>query len=172
MNRFRVVGCALSLLLASGAAAQDREQPNLVADVVKGVLLDPTTYAPAVITWEATRLDWNSSQVFFRNGYTEHNPNFTLSGRGDDVAMGYSQGNRQILMDAFANLQVSVVNNLSTRIVEHMLVPRYPNHRKLVRTLGWVERSMVASFLTYQMSAVHFRQWQENEQRAQTLGLR
>ena len=172
MTRVRILAAALVLFAATGVSAQDRDQPNVVTDVVKGVLLDPTTYAPAIITWEATRLDWQSSQVFFRNGFTETNPNFTRSGRSNDVAIGYADGNRQILIDAFANLQVSLVNNVSTRVVEHWLVPKYPNHRKLVRTLGWIERSLVASYLTYQMSAVHFQQWRANEQRAQALGLR
>jgi hypothetical protein len=174
MIRVRVLAAVLTVTLsaAAGASAQDRDQPNIVADVAKGVLLDPTTYAPAIITWEATHLDWRSSQVFFRNGFSEQNPNFTLSGRSNDVAISYADGNRQILMDVFANLQVSLVNNVSTRVVEHWLVPRCPSHRKLVRTLGWVERSVVASLLTYQMSAVHFQQWRDNEQRARALGLR
>src|SRR3954464_12235937 len=113
MIRVRVLAAAvaLTLLAAAGVSAQDRDQPNIVADVAKGVLLDPTTYAPAIITWQATRLDWRSSQVFFRNGFTEQNANFTLSGRSNDTAISYADGNRQILMDAFANLQVSLVNN-------------------------------------------------------------
>jgi len=173
MNRLRLIVVALTLLgIPAGVGAQDKDQPNIVVDVAKGVLLDPTTYAPAIITWQATRLDWRSSQVFFRNGYTEQNPNFTLSGRSNDVAIGYADGNHQILIDALANLQVSLVNNISTRVVEHVLVPRYPNHRKLVRTLGWIERSLVASYLTYQMSSIHFQQWRDNEQRAVALGLR
>jgi hypothetical protein len=172
MRAFRVAAAALMLLAAAGASAQEKESPGLIADVAKGVLLDPTTYAPAVITWEATRLDWRSSQVFFRNGFYEQNPNFTLSGRGNDTAITYAEGNRQILMDAFANLQVSLLNNASTRVVEHWLVPRYPNHRKLVRTLGWIERGAVASYLSYRMSAVHFEQWRDNDRRAQQMGIK
>ena len=172
MQTVRVLVVALTLIGATSASAQDKDQPSLVADVARGVLLDPTTYAPAIITWEATRLDWRSSQVFFRNGFHEQNPNFTLSGRGNDIAVGYAEGNRQILIDAFANLQVSLVNNVSTRVVEHWLVPRYPNHRKLVRTLGWIERGAVASYLSYRMSAVHLSQWRDNEQRARQMGIR
>src|SRR3954464_4884484 len=101
MIRVRVLAAAvaLTLLAAAGVSAQDRDQPNIVADVAKGVLLDPTTYAPAIITWEATRLDWRSSQVFFRNGFTEQNPHFILSGRGNDIAIGNADCNRHNLID-------------------------------------------------------------------------
>jgi hypothetical protein len=160
----------VTLLWAPSVRAQDRAPRSLVPDVVKQVLLDPTTYAPAIVAWTATRLDWQSSQVFFQNGWSEHNARFTVSGLGDDTAMGYGAGNRQILTDAFANLQVSVVNNVSSRVMEDVLMPRHPKHRQLIRAIGWIERSAMASYLTYRLSAGHFRQWQENERRAQRLG--
>jgi hypothetical protein len=75
-------------------------------------------------------------------------------------------------MDALANLQLSVLHNLSERLVEHLLLPRYPRHRKLIRTLGWIERSAVASYWTYRLSAGHLRQWQENERLAREFGYR
>jgi hypothetical protein len=84
--------------------------------------------------------------------------------------MSYGAGNRRILLDAVANLQLSMLNNASERVVERLLLPRFPNHRTLVRTLGWIERSVVASYWTYRLSAGHFRQWQENGRRAQQLG--
>ncbi len=166
----RVIAVALMMLLASSVSAQDQDRASFVPDVVKKVILDPTTYAPAVVAWEAMRLDWRTSQVFFQNGWSERNPRFTVSGLKDDVAVGYAAGNRQILTDAFANLRLSLVNNASERVVERLLLPRYPNHRKLLRTIGWIERSAMASFWSYRLSAGHFRQWQENQRRAQQLG--
>lgn len=141
-----------------------------MGDVVKKVALDPTTYAPAIVAWTATQLDWQSSQVFFRNGWFEHNSRFTVSGRHDDIAIGYAAGNRQILTDALAVLQVSMVNNVSERVIERMLMRRYPNHRKLLRTIGWIERSAMASYWSYKLSAGHLRQWQKNERLVRQLG--
>jgi hypothetical protein len=171
MSLSHVIVVALIMLMTSSVSAQDQEHASFVPDVVKKVILDPTTYAPAIVAWEATRLDWRSSQVFFQIGWFEHNPRFTASGRGDDTAMGYAAGNRQILTDAMANLQLSLVNNVSERVMERLLMPRYPNHRRLLRTIGWIERSAMASYWSYLLSADHFRQWQDNERRAQQLGL-
>jgi len=161
---------ALMMLVASSASAQDQDAASTVRDVVKQVVLDPTTFAPAIVGWKATDLDWQSSQVFFRNGWSEHNLRFTASGRVDDTAMGYAAGNRQIVKDGIANLRMSLIHNASERTIERLLMARYPNHRKLLRTIGWIERSAVASYLTYRLSAGHFRQWQDNVRRAQQLG--
>ena len=158
------------MLVASSVSAQDQDHASFVPDVVKKVILDPTTYAPAIVSWKATRLDWQSSQVFFQRGWLERNPRFTVSGRGDDIAIGYAAGNRQIFADAIAALQVSMVNNVSERVIERLLMPRYPNHRKLLRTIGWIERSAIASYWSYRLSAGHLRQWQKNERLAQKLG--
>jgi hypothetical protein len=170
MSLSRTIVVALMMLMASSVSAQDQGRPSFVPDVVKQMILDPTTYAPAIVAWEATRLDWRSSQIFFQNGLFEHNPRFTVSGRADDTAIGYAAGNRQILTDAIANLPLSLVNNVSARVLERLLMPRYPNHRKLLRTIGWIERSAIASYWSYRLSAGHFRQWQENDRRAQQLG--
>lgn len=173
MSVYRTTTVVLMLMLVtSPASSQDQDAGSFVPDVVKSVVLDPTTYAPAVVAWGATRLDWQSSQVFFQNGWLERNPRFTVSGRGDDIAMGYAAGNRQILMDSIAILRLSLVNNVSERVIERLLIPRYPNHRKLLRTLGWIERSAMASYWSYRVSAGHLRQWQENERRARQLGYR
>jgi hypothetical protein len=158
-------------MLASSVSAQDSRRTSFASDLVKQVFLDPTTYAPTILAWEATRLDWQSSQVFFKHGWLESNPRFTISGRSEDTAIGYAAGNRQILRDSLSNLQLSLANNLSERITERLLVPRYPAHRKLIRAIGWIERGAIASYLSYQLSAGHFRQWQANETRAQQLGL-
>lgn len=175
-----VVVCLVTLVAASASAqdvaspvsAQDRDHGSFLGDVVKQVALDPTTYAPAIMAWGATRLDWRSSQVFFRNGYYEHNPRFTVSGLPDDTAIGYADGNRKISIDAVANLQFSLLNNFPERVIERLLIRRYPQHRKLLRTIGWIERSVAASYWAYRLSAGHLRQWQENERRARRLGYR
>ena len=170
MNLFRAIVVALMLLAAASVSAQNQDRASFVPDVVKEVLLDPTTYAPAIVAWEATRLDWRSSQIFFQNGSVEQNARFTVSGRGNDIAIGYALGNRQILTDAIANLQLSLVTNASARVMERLLMSRYPDHRKLLLTIGWIERSAMASYWSYRLSAGHFRQWQENERLARQLG--
>jgi len=166
----RVIVVALMMLVASSVSAQDQGHASFVRDVVKNLTLDPTTYAPAIVAWKATRLDWQSSQVFFQRGWFEHNPRFTVSGRGDDIAIGYAAGNRQIFADAITVLQLSMVNNVSERVIQRLLMRRYPNHRKLLRTIGWIQRSAMASYWSYRLSAGHLRQWQKNEQLAQQLG--
>jgi hypothetical protein len=160
------------MALASAASAQEQDPAPVLPGVVKAVLLDPTTYAPAIIAWEATRLDWRSSQIFFRNGWSEHNGGFTRSGRADGAAIGYAAGNRQITLDAFANMRLSVVAESSTSLVERLLIRRHPSHRTLIRRLGWIERTAVASLWAYRLSAGHFRQWRENERLARELGYR
>ena len=151
-------------------AAQERETPSFLSSTLKSIALDPTTYAPAVIGYDGALRDWNSSQAFFARGYTEHNPTFTVSGRPDDIAVGYGEGKHRILMDGLVHLQMSVANNFASHVFERILTEKYPEHRKLVRVLGWVERTAFASYLTYQMSALHYRQWRTNEQIAQRMG--
>jgi hypothetical protein len=170
-TRFLALAVVLVLLTArSAVSAQDQDRPSFVPDVVTKVILDPTTYTPTIVAWTATRLDWRSSQIFFRNGSVEHNPRYTVSGRVDDAAISYAAGNRQILMDAIGNLRLSLLHHTSARVVERLLMSRYPNHRKLLRAIGRIERSAMTSYLSYRLSARHLRQWRLNEQRAHQLG--
>src|SRR5436190_23366105 len=92
----------MTLVLANAqfALAQDEKPSSAFGNVVKGVFLDPTTYAPAVIGYHSTMKDWNTSQPFFQNGFVEHNARFTVSGRPDDIAVGYGEGRNRILRDA------------------------------------------------------------------------
>jgi hypothetical protein len=161
-----------SCLVPATASAQDPAQPSLLAEVAKSVVLDPTTYAPATLTYYATLQDWNTSQPFFQHGYLERNARFTVSGRPNDTAIGYDAGRRQILKDAFGILQVSLVNNATSHVIDHVLIARHPEHRTLFRTLGWIERVGFASYMSYRMSGTHFRQAQLNQQRAIELRLR
>jgi len=158
------------IVVPSSASAQ--EPPSPLGDMVKRVVLDPTTYAPAVIAYDATMRDWNTSQPFFRHGYMERNERFTLTGRPNDLPISYGAGRNRILTDALLNLQMSVVNNVADQLFERMLLTRFPEHRKLVRTLGWVERISFGTYMSYQLSAQHYRQATANELRAQQMGFK
>jgi hypothetical protein len=163
---------ALATLVPVPASAQE-DQPSLpVVDIAKRVLLDPTTYAPAVIAYDATMRDWNSSQPFFRNGYLEHNPRFTISGRSNDVPLSYDDGHKRILKDALFHLQLAAAHYTVENIVERVLVERFPNKRKLWRVLGWIERGAYASYASYVLSEQHYRQWKHNERLAKEMGFR
>ena len=149
---------------------QENAPSAAVASVIKGVVLDPTTYAPALIQYDSTMRDWKTSQTFFQNGYMEHNPRFTLSGRPNDMPLSYTAGKSLIFKDTLATLGVSAAQNLMSRLVEQALLSRYPDHPKAVKTIGWVQRIALASVTSYQLSALHYRQAGLNVQRAQELG--
>ncbi len=172
----RHIACVLVVALVgctSPAFAQDKPSVGeATKDVLTRVVLDPTTYAPAVIAYDATMRDWKSSQVFFENGYVERNPRFTFSGRPYDAPVGYGAGQRRIRGDAFRTFQVSLIHNVTENIIERTLVTRYPEHRKLFRVLGWVERIGASSYLAYVLSNQHYRQWKVNDQEAARLGLK
>ena len=125
-------------------------------------MLDPTTYAPATVVYAAKRQDWTSSQVLFEHGWLEGNERFTISGRPYDLPLSYASGLLQIRRDALGQLQWSVTHNLANRVCERILVRQFPAHRKLLRTLSWVERISIASYVTYLGSAEHFRQARRN----------
>jgi hypothetical protein len=165
-----LVVLVLTLSGAIDAFAQESDRPLPIADIAKRVVLDPTTFAPAVIAYDATLRDWKTSQVFFENGFLESNPRFTISGRPYDMPVGYAAGQRRILLDAMTILGNSAVHNISANIIERLLVSRYPNHRKLFRVLGWAERSAYASYMSYALAAPHYRQSRFNQQQAVLLG--
>jgi hypothetical protein len=148
------------------------ERPWSFWHTTKQIALDPTTYAPAILSYESTKLDWDTSQVFFRNGYVEGNPRYTASGLPNDTPLSYGRGDHKILMDTLQNLGGSMAHNFIERSMETMLLQRYPDHPKLVKTIGWIERSVFASYWSYRLSATHFRQWKWNEQQAAALGLK
>ncbi|MCM3881129.1 MAG: hypothetical protein ND807_13555 [Vicinamibacterales bacterium] len=166
MNLSLALIFSLTMLLASSVAAQESTQGSMLPYVVKTVFLDPTTYVPAIVRYEATRLDWQSSQIFFQNGWSEHNSRYTTSGLADDAPIGYAAGNNRILRDALTSLQFSIVHNVSERVLERVLKQRYPNHPKILTAVGWIERSVVASIWSYRLSANHLRQWRTNERLA------
>src|SRR5258706_7803821 len=110
----------VTLVLVNGslAFAQEEKRSSAFADVVKGVVFDPTTYAPAFVGYHATMKDWNTSQPFFQNGFVEHNQRFTVTGRPDDTALSYMVGRNQIFKDAMTTLGVTAAENATSRIVE------------------------------------------------------
>jgi hypothetical protein len=51
-----------------------------------------------------------------------------------------------------------------------VLAKRYPDRRKLLRTLSWIERIAFASYWSHRLSAAHFEQWRTNERLARQYG--
>lgn len=155
----------------SAVSAQDNGRSNAVVDLTKAVLLDPTTYAPAALSYTSQRMDWKTSQVLFQAGWLEHNSRYTVSGRPDGTPIGFEAGNRQIRRAAIAHLQESLVNNLTTQIFQRSLTQKYPQHRKLFKTLSWVERISFSSYVGYLASVDHFKQVQRNQELAREYGI-
>jgi hypothetical protein len=161
----------LGLVTVRPALAQEAQPSTFVKDVVKQVVLDPTTYAPAIISYDATIRDWNTSQPLFRNGYLERNPRYTVTGLPYDVPLSYNDGNRRIMFDTLRNLGTSAAHNAFERSLEKGLVTRYPQHRKLIGVLGWAERISFSVGMSYVLSIQHYRQAQSNAAQATALGL-
>jgi hypothetical protein len=162
---------AMTCFVPSVVSAQNESHPNVVLDIAKSVLFDPTTYVPAGLSYDSQRIDWNTSQPLFKMGWLEQNPRFTVSGRPDDTPLSYRAGNREIRHDALMFLQESVVNNLSAHILERTLTQKYPEHRKLFKTLSWVERISFSGYVGYLASVDHFRQAQKNREMARQHGI-
>ena len=154
------------------ASAQDDSDSNFFWDVTKAVVFDPTTYVPATLTYTSMKMDWNSSQTLFRNGWVEQNHRFTLSGRPNDLPVSYADGNKRIRQMALLHLQESIINNAATNIFERILSEKYPQHRKMFKVLSWVERIAFASYVSYMASASHFKQAERNRQLALQYGYR
>lgn len=171
MRRWLALIVVMVLGLSSvSAAAQEEERRPFSWDVARDVLFDPTTYAPAIISHEAIRQDWKTSQVLFANGWLEQNPRFTVSGKANDVPVSYQEGSKRIRRAALTTLQYSAINNVGAQVAERLLVTRFPHRKKLIRTLSWVERIAFASVLAYTNSADHFRQASANRGAAREFG--
>ena len=172
LRRTAICGVLIAscLLVPTVARAQELEPPSWLGDIAKRVVIDPTTYLPAIVAYDAERRDWQTSQPFFQHGYLERNPRFTLSGLPNSQPLSYSAGNRQVLLDALLGVETSVVNNVASNAIERALVQRYPEHRKLWRAISWAERISFASYMTYHLSVEHYRQAQWNGQVAQQQG--
>lgn len=141
----------------------------VLTEVARRVVLDPTTYATAAIVYSSLHLDWKSSQPMFQAGYNEAHPGYTRSGLANDVPVDYGEGRRRNQKLALQLFGRSVANNAISALVERALIARAPRHRKLIRTLGWIERTVFASYFSYVLSVQHFEQWKKNEAMARQL---
>ena len=166
----RLMLLSMMILTPAIASAQADTDSNLFWDVTKAVVFDPTTYAPAALSYKSMKMDWDSSQTLFRNGWVEQNQRFTLSGRPNDLPVSYNEGNKRIRQMALLHLQESLVNNTAANIFERVLANKYPQHRKLFKVLSWTERIAFASYVSYMASANHFRQNERNRQLAIQFG--
>jgi hypothetical protein len=166
----RLMLLSMMILTPAIASAQGDTDSNVFWDVTKAVVFDPTTYAPAAISYKSMKMDWDSSQTLFRNGWVEQNQRFTLSGRPNDLPVSYNEGNKRIRQMALLHLQESLVNNTAANIFERVLANKYPQHRKLFKVLSWTERIAFASYVSYMASANHFRQNERNRQLAIQFG--
>ena len=170
VRRAAIVVMALALMpVAASGQAREPNRPG-VWDVARDILIDPTTYAPAVISYEAIHWDWKTSQVLFAHGWVEANPRFTVSGKPNDVPVTYVAGRRIIRGTALSVFQRSMMNNLAAGIGARVLTARYPSHKKLIRTLSWIERIGFATLVTYRNSADHLRQAGTNRRLAREYG--
>ena len=176
--RALVIGAQLALAFACAIVVTPRqafaqESSGVSAThVLSRVVLDPTTYVPTLIAYRTTMRDWDTSQVFFQHGYVERNDRFTTSGLPNDVAVGYSEGRRRILNDALLTLGASAAQNAASRAAEDYLAGRFPQHKRLVKTIGWVQRCTFASYVSYHLSITHYRQTQYNVALARSSGYR
>ena len=155
----------LAIDARSIAAAQPIEsrQRSLLGEAFTRVLTDPTTYALPPIVYSAHRLDWDSSQKLFDHGYREANPKFTLTGRVDDLPISHAAGKRRILRYSAATIGRSILNNGICAVVERRLIDRAPQRRRVIRTLGWIERGMVTAYWSYRLTHNQVGQWMDNE---------
>jgi hypothetical protein len=167
-SRF-AIAALVALVMFPAAPGFAQENTSFVWDVAKGVVLDPTTYVPAAASYTGQRLDWKSSQPLFEAGWLEENPRFTISGRPNDLPISYAAGNQRILTRSLEHLQWSALNNVTVGIVDRVLADRYPNHRKLIAVLSWIERISFASYRAYLGSINYFEQARENERIAREL---
>ena len=178
MTCLRVLpAAAVAIVLSTGSLVQAQdggvpEGPSLFGGTIKATITDPTTYAPAAVLYGSMMLDWNSSQPFFRNGFVEDNPRYTVSGLPHDLPLSYSAGKTQVLKDALALVPSMMVNNAASHFLERTLIRRHPQHRKTLHVLGVIQRVSLSAFISYRLSASHFGQWQTNQRLASELGYR
>lgn len=162
--------CVSAQASAQEARATSKSVAALAVEATKQTLLDPTTYAPAGLLYVSSRLDWDSSQAFYAHGDLEENPRFTITGRPHDTPLSYGDGNIVLLKDALTIASGSIVHNVVSHFTVDVLVIRHPEHAKLWKTLGWIERVGVGLSISYVLSSQHFEQWQTNKRLAAERG--
>lgn len=183
MQSDRICACLLLLLAAALVPKQVEAQPptdpekfGVISEVkssIRQALADPTSYIPAIAEYAGKKLDWDSSQVFFRHGYGEMNVEFTTTGRPGGPPIGRGAGDRKIARYALETVSISIVHNTASGILEKCLFNKAqtPNRRRLIRALFIAERAIVASLVSIKTSKANYLQWQINNRRAGSLGL-
>jgi hypothetical protein len=149
--------------IAVDARGSDVGRRPLLAETFSRVVKDPTTYAVPIVVYTAHRLDWDSSQKLFAYGYLEANPKFTVSGRVADTPISYAAGKRKILRYSLSTIGNSLMNNAACAVVERSLIDRNPEHRRLIRTLGWIERGFFSAYWSQKLAHNQAMQWRDNE---------
>jgi len=76
--------------------------------------------------------------------------------------VSYEDGKHMILVDSLQLLAGSAVHNAAAHATVRLLIVRYPEHGRLIRTTGWIERIAFASYITYLQSSGHFQQASRN----------
>jgi hypothetical protein len=145
------------------ARSGDGSTHSLLGETFTRVLKDPTTYALPPIVYAAHRLDWDSSQKLFAHGYLEANPKFTVTGRVDDLPISHAAGKRRILRYSASMLGRSALNNGICALIERRLIEKAPHRRRLIRTLGWIERGFATAYWSYRLTHNQVHQWRDNE---------
>lgn len=162
----------LFLVLLTGfsqeAMAQNRVA-GFIKDVAKDVFVNPTTYGSLGASLLGKGLDWDSSQIFFEHGHGETNPDYAVNGPGSK-AVSHAAGNRRLVVESFLNFGLSIGNNAVISATERLLLTKHPEHQKLVKTIGWIEKVVANGYIVYFSSYRNFKQWQINKNRAQQLG--
>ena len=154
---------APSSTTAADARSTEGATHSLLGETVTRVLKDPTTYALPPVVYTAHRLDWDSSQKLFAHGYLEANPDFTVTGRVDDIPISHAAGKRRILRYSASMIGRSALNNGICALVERRLIEKAPHRRRLIRTLGWIERGVATAYWSYRLTHNQVRQWRDNE---------
>ena len=147
----------------TGTRSIEGGRQSALAEVFTRVVKDPTTYALPPIVYTVHRLDWDTSQQLFAHGYLEANPKFTLTGRVGDVPISHAAGNKRILRYSASMIGRSALNNGICALVERRLIEKNPQHRKLIRTLGWIERGFATAYWSYRLTHNQYGQWRDNQ---------
>jgi hypothetical protein len=79
------------------------------------------------------------------------------------VPISHAAGKRRILRYSASMIGRSALNNGICAIVERRLIERAPHRRKLIRTLGWIERGLVSAYWSYRLTHNQVGQWRDNE---------
>jgi len=171
-HKLVLILASVALLWAPPASAQGQGPWTFTSSILKSVARDPATYAPGPLKYQAMRLDWDSSQIFFQHGFVERNPRYTASGLPNDVALSHAAGSRRLALDSAVVLGQAATVSLAERAAEGLLIRRFPQHRKVMLVAGRAVRILGASYLSYSTSMAHFQQWRRNERLARRLGFK